>query len=109
MGRAEALHFSERSLQALLETLDEQRVESTGTTARSASRADLTVHEGGRGADMVTGETVLNEVFDLIRLRLPFIGASDPARPYLAALAPALAEALGRPRAAVVPAEPLPD
>lgn len=67
----------------------------------------LTSHPGGRdaveGAAKVTGESVLNEVYDLIRHRLPHLQPDDPARPYLAALGPALGEALGRPRAVAVP------
>jgi hypothetical protein len=69
----------------------------------------LTAIDGQAGrAPQITGETVLNEVFDLVRRRLPYLSATDPARPHLAALAPALAEALGRPRAVAVPVEPPP-
>lgn len=62
----------------------------------------LTAHKGGH-SDEITGETVLNEVFDLLRHRLPHVAASDPARPHLVALAPLLGDALGRPRAVAVP------
>jgi hypothetical protein len=68
----------------------------------------LTVHDGGADHGQVTGETVLNEIFDLIRHRLPLLDPTDPVRPHLAALAPVLAEGLGRPRAVVVPTVPLP-
>jgi hypothetical protein len=66
----------------------------------------LTVHDGQSDSG-ITGEFVLNEIFDLIRRRLPMLPATDPARPHLAALAPALGDALGRPRAVAVPAEQL--
>jgi hypothetical protein len=45
-----------------------------------------------------SGEQVLTEVLDLITDRLRHLPLDDPARPQLVALAPALAEALGRPR-----------
>lgn len=64
----------------------------------------LTGHDGGkRDDDALTGEHVLNEIYDLIRRRLPLIPLDDPARTCLAALAPALGESLGRPRAVAVP------
>lgn len=75
---------------------------------RHEQRPILKVHDGGCDADgNISGESVLNEIFDLLRHRLPLLAATDPARPHLAALAPALGDALGRPRAVAVPTERL--
>lgn len=57
----------------------------------------LTSLDGGADATLYDGEELLNEVFDLMRRRLPKIPVDDPARPALTALLPALAESLGRP------------
>lgn len=46
--------------------------------------------------EAVTGESLLNEICDLIEARLPGIPLDDPARRTLSALTPALAAALGR-------------
>lgn len=64
--------------------------------------AALTVHDGGAGADTLTGGEVLNEIFDLIARSLPRIPLDDPVRPHLAGLAPLMAAGLGRPRAVAV-------
>jgi hypothetical protein len=81
---------------------------AAGPGAPEMQHPILTVHPGGAGHGQVTGEAVLNEIFDLIRHRLPLLDPTDPVRPHLAALAPVLAEELGRPRAVVVPTVPLP-
>lgn len=60
----------------------------------------LTPHDGGRGE--YDGEALLNDVFDLMRRRLPHLRLDDPVRPTVAALLPHLAEALGRPAVALV-------
>jgi hypothetical protein len=62
----------------------------------------LTALEGGASNGSITGEQVLNEILDLLTDRLPRLALHDPARPHLAAFAPALGAALGRPRAAAV-------
>jgi len=54
------------------------------------------------GVDPNTGAALLNDVFDLISGRLPQLPLDDPARPSLAALCPMLAQALGRPRMALI-------
>jgi hypothetical protein len=54
----------------------------------------LKVLDGGK--DGYDGEALMNEVFDLIRRRLPKIPADDPMRPRLSSLLPALGMALGR-------------
>jgi hypothetical protein len=56
--------------------------------------------QGGRNPE--TGEALLNDVFDLIRCRLPRLPVNDPARPALTALCPMLAQALGRPSVSLV-------
>lgn len=54
---------------------------------------------------MYDGEALLNEVYDLMRHRLPLLSPEDAARPYLSALLPQLGVALGRPALVAVPAE----
>lgn len=62
--------------------------------------------EGGAHA-AYGGEQLLTEVFDLMRRRLPLLAEDDPARPYFAALTPALGEVLGRPPVVEAPTERL--
>lgn len=63
-------------------------------------RPILTPHDGcGEHYD---GENLMNEIFDLIRRRLPLLPPGDPVRRVMHALLPRLAVALGRPR--VLPA-----
>jgi hypothetical protein len=54
----------------------------------------------GEGSD--SGESLLNDVFDLIAERLPQLPLDDPTRPALAATLPLLGAGLGRPRAMLV-------
>lgn len=63
-------------------------------------------HDGGKGRDEVTGESVLNEVYDLLRRRLPSVDPSDRLRPTLMRFLPLLGEALGRPRLVEVEGRP---
>lgn len=67
------------------------------------NRPILTPHDGG--GDKYDGEMLANEIFDLIRHRLPRIAVDDPVRENVQRLLPALADALGRPR--LLPVEPL--
>lgn len=69
----------------------------TGASAMNEHRQPpiLTGHDGGLGE--YDGEALANEVFDLIRRRLPRLRPEDPMRPMMAQLLPALGEALGRP------------
>lgn len=54
-------------------------------------------HDGG-GEDQYDGEALANEVFDLIRRRLPRLDSEDPFRPVFCQWLPELGDALGRPR-----------
>ena len=64
-------------------------------------RPIVRVLEGG-GEQGVDGTAVLNEIFDLLRRRLPLIPLDDPVRPHLAALTPLLGAQLRRPQALAV-------
>lgn len=61
----------------------------------------LTTYDGGR-TDQRTGRDVVEEVYDLLRHRLPDLSPDDPARPALAATLTDLAPMLGRPTAEIV-------
>lgn len=66
---------------------------------RMGQQPIMRLHEGGGDAcDENSGEALMNDVFDLIRRRLPSLPLEDPTRPALAALCPMLAQALGRPQ-----------
>lgn len=62
--------------------------------------------EGGRQGGL-TGQDLLEEVFDLIRRRLPLLADDDPVRGSLSATLTALAPELGRPRVMPVPEDRL--
>lgn len=55
-----------------------------------------------RHPERVSGESVLHEMYDLIRRRLPDVAPNDPARSTLTEAACALGDRLGRPRAVPV-------
>lgn len=59
----------------------------------------LVLHEGV--TEVLSGREVLDEVFDLIRYRLPYLATEDPVRQILSAVLPSP----GRPALAPVPAE----
>lgn len=61
----------------------------------------LRSYDGG-GEGVLSGNEVLNEVYDLLRRRLPDLSPDDPARPALAATLTDLAPMLGRPTAEIV-------
>jgi hypothetical protein len=50
----------------------------------------------------MTSERVLTEILEVLTRSLPTIPLDDAGRPHLAGLAPQLADALGRPRIALV-------
>lgn len=79
---------------------------AAGPGVGSLQHPILTALDGGAKPAAITGEQVLNEILDLITDRLPHLALDDPARPRLAAFAPALGAALGRPRATAVEARP---
>ena len=60
-----------------------------------------TIYDGGREADL-TGEEVLEEVFDLIRRLLPRLHPDDPVRASFLRLAPMLGTSLGHSLVALV-------
>lgn len=62
----------------------------------------LTAYDGGREGRL-SGEEVLDELFDLIRLRLPRLAPEDPVHGSLSRLAPYLGQSLGRPTVEIVP------
>ncbi len=64
--------------------------------------ARLTLVPTSCTADHNTGEALLNDVFDMLSERLPYLPLEDPARPALAALCPMLAQSLGRSRLALI-------
>lgn len=55
----------------------------------------LTSYDGGGGG--LSGDQVLDEVFDLISRRLPRLRPDDPVREILGACLPGVARDLGRP------------
>lgn len=57
----------------------------------------LTGHDGGATGEY-TGEALMNEVFDLMRRRLPELLPDDPYRARLMVLLPPMGAALGRDR-----------
>lgn len=65
----------------------------------------LTAHDGGGEQD--SGEQLLNDVFDLIRRRLPRLACDDPVRVSLTAVMPELARRLDRPHVMPVRADRL--
>lgn len=57
----------------------------------------LTVHEGGKQpVGHQAGQDLLEDVFDLIRRRLPALAVDDPVRIRLAKILPLLGRHLGR-------------
>lgn len=110
VGRVEAQEFSERSLEALRDAITDQTVQVVLVAGdhdadHEADRPRLRSVDV-RTTELVTGQQVLNEILDLITRRLPQLAADDPARPGLAAFAPALGAALGRPPAVAVAESP---
>jgi hypothetical protein len=57
----------------------------------------FTVHDGSDGVEMLSGEDVLDEIYDLIAARLPQMAIDDPVRACLMRLAPVLGSSVGRP------------
>lgn len=60
--------------------------------------------EGGEGGDPYTGVDLVEEMYDLVRRRLPHLTLDDPLRPTVSQWLPLLGDALGRP--AVLPTTP---
>jgi hypothetical protein len=60
----------------------------------------LTPHDGG--GDDYDGAALAEEIFDLLRSRLPRLASEDPVRALVQPLLPALGEALGHPRLLLV-------
>jgi hypothetical protein len=85
-----------------------QELRETTPVRRGAQRPLMVALDGGAPLSKeIDGETVLNEILDLIRCRVPLIPEDDPARAHLVGLRVALAEALGRPPVAAVRVGPL--
>jgi len=63
----------------------------------------LAADNGGARASMLDGGQLLEEVFDLIRRRLPHLRPDDPVRKEFAAVLPSVARDLGRPTVELVP------
>jgi len=62
----------------------------------------LTAYDGNREGLLSGGKEVVDEIYDLIRARLPRLAADDPVRRSLSRVAPGLAEALDRPVVEIV-------
>ncbi len=68
-----------------------------GSAARNAGvMAALTPHQGGAGEGLLTGRDVLEEICDLLELRLSQLPMDDQVRPGLASLVPQMRAGLGR-------------
>lgn len=85
-------------------TAGDEAASSTGDAV--TDRPILTPHTGEEDRGSYTTNDLMNEVFDLMRRRLPKLAADDPGRRRVMALLPALGEALGRDQ--VVPVQAVP-
>lgn len=65
----------------------------------------LVMHAGGIGQDWDAGERLMNDVYELIRSRLPGLAYDDPVREIWAAALPEFGRLLGRPRAVLIKRE----
>lgn len=70
---------------------------------RRVDRPILTPHDGGAENANYSTDDLMNEVFDLMRRRLPRLNAGDPGRARLMALLPQIGAALGRDQVVPVP------